>query len=160
MTGLDGDYVEEITADGFDDNLYWSPRAPWYRTTPAILAGGAIAAGVVLIAVSAVLLYTHRSHDLPVSTPVPFTTNPAPTPPTPVPPHTSGTSSTDTPSPTTSSTTSSTEPSTSPSPEPPSPVPPPPTSEADSSPAAPAPAPEQSVPTEQRRGAIGGRTGD
>lgn len=73
MTGLEDDdlservvehrVVDEITADGFDDADLWYVYVPWYRTTPAIIAGGAMAAGLVLLVVSSVLLITHRGHD-------------------------------------------------------------------------------------------------
>lgn len=40
-------------------------NAPWYRTTPAVTAVGAIAAAVVLIGVSAFLLVYHRDGSTP-----------------------------------------------------------------------------------------------
>ena len=49
-----------IPADDFDDADSRRVSAPWHRTTLAFLATISIAAGLVLIAVSTVLLVSHR----------------------------------------------------------------------------------------------------
>lgn len=58
-------YVERIVAEmpaevPIDPDGPPPLNAPWYRTTPAVTAVGAIAAAVVLIGVSAFLLVYHR----------------------------------------------------------------------------------------------------
>ena len=55
-------FADDVFTDDFDDADFRPAPAPWYRTTPAVLAGGAIAAALVAIVVSAVLLVAHRSH--------------------------------------------------------------------------------------------------
>lgn len=63
-------YVERIVAEmpakvPVDPDGARPLNAPWYRTTPAVTAVGAIAAAVVLIGVSAFLLVYHRDGSTP-----------------------------------------------------------------------------------------------
>jgi len=76
-------YVERIVAEmpaevPFDPHGPRPVNGPWYRTTPAVTAVGAIAAAVVLIGVSVFLLVYHRdSTERRESTPH---SSPSPTP--------------------------------------------------------------------------------
>lgn len=63
-------YVERIVAEmpaqvPLDPDGSRPLNAPWYRTTPAVTAVGAIAAAIVLIGVSAFLLVYHRDGSTP-----------------------------------------------------------------------------------------------
>jgi hypothetical protein len=65
--GFEGDDSDDFYRDDFwrDDvdvlEPYDPPPVPWYRTTPALLAAGAIGVAAIAMLVSAVLLMSDRS---------------------------------------------------------------------------------------------------
>jgi hypothetical protein len=89
---------EDFGYDGYDADPYEPPPVPWYRTTGALLAIGAIGIALVAILVSAVLLVSRNSRgpasevettvaptpsSAPVTTPPMIATVPPSPPPTP-----------------------------------------------------------------------------